>query len=146
MSCDVGEVTERFGEWAELYLRHNSFSNSSVASTTSQLILQPFRHFTYVTAHSPTLPSLYQRHNSLSNSSVASRTLPLILQPLHHFTYVTDHSPTLLSLFLRHRLLTYVTWWTAHRDMDSKDEDKISGHSTVERISQHCLFTEMEEG
>ena len=36
-----------------LHLRHNSFSNPSVALPTSQLILQPFRCFTYVTVHSP---------------------------------------------------------------------------------------------
>ena len=42
----------------------------------------PFRRFTYVTAHSPTLLSLHQRHSSFYNSSVAS--------PTHtHFTYVT---------------------------------------------------------
>ena len=44
-----------------LYLRHSSFSNPSVAST-SQLILQTFRRFTYVTAHSPTLLWLILRH------------------------------------------------------------------------------------
>ena len=32
-----------------LYLCHNSFSNHSVALHTSQLILQPFFHFSYVT-------------------------------------------------------------------------------------------------
>ena len=32
-----------------LYLRHSSFSYSSVASPTSQLILQPFFRFSYVT-------------------------------------------------------------------------------------------------
>ena len=36
--------------------------NASVASPTSQLILQPFHCFTYVTAHSPTLFSLLLRH------------------------------------------------------------------------------------
>ena len=45
-----------------LNLRHNSFSNPSVALPTSQLILQPFRCFTYVTVHSPTLLSLLLRH------------------------------------------------------------------------------------
>ena len=45
-----------------LHQRHNSFSNPSVALPTSQLILQPFRCFTYVTAHSPTLLSLPLRH------------------------------------------------------------------------------------
>ena len=92
----------------------------------AELILQPFRHFTYVTAHSPTLPSLYLRHNSLSNSSVASPTSQLIvqpffrlsyitahsdsprfpsqliLQPFRRFTYVKAHSPTFPSLHLRH--------------------------------------------
>ena len=44
------------------YLRHSSFSNRSIASPTSQLILQPFLCFTYVTANSPTLLSLLLRH------------------------------------------------------------------------------------
>ena len=87
-----------------LHLRHNSFSNPFVALPTSQLVLQPFRYFTYVTvhspillslssyvtssslnspgrAHSPTFPSLYLRHNSFSNPSVALPTSQLILQP-----------------------------------------------------------------
>ena len=45
-----------------LHLRHSSFSNPSVALPTSQLILQPFRCFTCVTAHSPVLLSLLLRH------------------------------------------------------------------------------------
>ena len=65
----------------------SSFSNLSVTSPTSQLILQPFRRFTYVTAHSPTLPSLYLRRSSFSNPSVALPTSQL--------------SPTLPSLYLR---------------------------------------------
>ena len=64
--------------------------------------LQLFRHFPYVTAHSPTLPSLYLRHNSFSNPSVASPTSQLILQSFRYFTYVTAHSPTLPLLHLRH--------------------------------------------
>ena len=83
----------------------------------SQLILQPFHCFTYITAHSPTLPSLYLRHSSFSNPSVASPTSQLILQPFfpslhlrhrsfsqpfHRFNLVTAHSPTLPSLYLRH--------------------------------------------
>ena len=51
-----------------------SFSNLSVTSLTSQLILQPYRRFTYVTAHSPTLPFLHLRQSSLSNPSFASPT------------------------------------------------------------------------
>ena len=69
MSCDVGEVTERLEN--ELC----SFSNPSVALPTSLLILQPFRRFTYVTAH---------------------------LQSLRRFTYVTAHSPILPLLHLCH--------------------------------------------
>ena len=58
------------------------------------LILQTFRHFTYITAHSPTLPSLYLRLNSFPNPSVASPTSQLILQPLFRFFYVKDSSLT----------------------------------------------------
>ena len=70
-----------------LHLRHNSFSNPSVAlptsqlmihlsvaSPTSQFVLQPFCHFTYVTAHSPTLPLLHLRHSSFSNPTFSSPT------------------------------------------------------------------------
>ena len=64
---------------------------------------EPFRHFTYITTHSPTLPTLYLRHSSFSNPSVALPTSLLILQPFSCFTYVTTHSPTLLSLLLRHK-------------------------------------------
>ena len=60
----------------------------------AELILQDFRHFTYVTPHSPTLPSLYLRHNSFSNPSVASLTSQLILQPFFRFYYVTEFSLT----------------------------------------------------
>ena len=45
-----------------LHLCHSSFSNPSLALPTSQLIFQPFRCFTYVTAHSPALLSLLLRH------------------------------------------------------------------------------------
>ena len=53
-----------------------------VTSHTSQLILQHFRRFTYVTAHSPTFILLHLRNSSFSNPSSAS--------------------PTLLALHLRH--------------------------------------------
>ena len=48
--------------------------NLSVTSSTSQLILQPFRRFTYVTTHSPTLPLVHLGHSSFSNPSFASPT------------------------------------------------------------------------
>ena len=86
MSCDVGKArggleNELWRRWStesfqSLHLRHSSFwfSKLSVTSPTSQLILQPFHRFTYVTTHSPTLPSLHLRHNSFSNPSFASPT------------------------------------------------------------------------
>ena len=46
-----------------LHLLHSSFSNPSLALPTSQLILQPFRCFTYITAHSATLLLLLLRHS-----------------------------------------------------------------------------------
>ena len=98
MSCDIGEVIESL----ENDLHHRSFSNPSLTLPMSQLILQPFRCFTYVTAHSPTLPSLYLHHNSFSNPFVASPTSQLILQHFPRFTYITTHSPTLPLLHLRH--------------------------------------------
>ena len=75
MSCDVSEVKERL-EWAEF-------------------ILQPFLHFTYVTTHSPTLPSLYLRHSSFSS-------LPLLY--LHHssFSNPSFASPTSQALHIIH--------------------------------------------
>ena len=70
----------------------SSFSNLSITSPTSQLILQPFRRFTYITAQSPTLLLLHLHHSSFSNPSfvsslsqalhlihLASRTCPLNL-------------------------------------------------------------------
>ena len=77
-----------------IYYRLNSFWENvryiSIILTLAiaELILQPFRHFTYVTSHSPTLPSLYLRHSSFSNRFVDSPTSQLILQPFFRFSYV----------------------------------------------------------
>ena len=61
--------------------RAHSYSHSrahsptfAVTSPALQLILQPFRRFTYVTAHSPTLPLLHLRLSPFSNPSFASPT------------------------------------------------------------------------
>ena len=88
--------------YRDIDIQQSSFSNLSITSPTSQIILQPFCHFTYITVHSPTLLLLHLRHSSFSNPSVASPTSQFILQPFHHFTYITTHSPTLLSLYLHH--------------------------------------------
>ena len=55
-------------------------------ATEGLIILQPFRHFTYVTAHSLTLPSRYLRHSLFSNPSAVSPTSQLILQSFVHFS------------------------------------------------------------
>ena len=70
--------------------------------SSALLILQPLRHFTYFTAHSPTLPTFYLRHSTFSNPSVASPTSQLIVQPFRRLTHVTAHSRTFPSLHLRH--------------------------------------------
>ena len=89
--------------FASLHLRHNSFSNPSVALPTSQLILQSFRCFTYVTVHSPTLLLLFLCTNSSLNS-LASRNLgPLCPRVLlgHH-----DHSKPHSSVYTWRESLT----------------------------------------
>ena len=86
--------------------KQSSFSNLSVISPTSQLILQPFRRFTYVTEHSPTLPLLHLRHSSFCNPSFLSSTsLVLHLRHLesrpcfpYHIDSVFKHKPMLIQL------------------------------------------------
>ena len=65
-----------------LHLHHSSFSSPSLSLPTSQLILQPFRCFTYVTAHSPTLLLPLLRHRfSLTSPSELPMTLTLLIPP-----------------------------------------------------------------
>ena len=63
----------------------NNFSSFSEHCSFSKL----FRHFTYVTVHSPTLPSLYLHLSSFPNPSIVSPMSQLILQPFFRFSYVT---------------------------------------------------------
>ena len=93
-----------------LYLRHSSLYSPSVASPTSQLILETCRCFIYATAHSPTLPPLHLRHSSFYNTLAASPTLQVILQPFRCFTYVTGTSPGELPM---HRGMKNSLWWTS---------------------------------
>ena len=86
-------VTTHFPTLPSLYLRHSSFSNPSVASPTSQFILQPLFRFSYVTS-------------SFSNLSISSPKSQLIFQPFRRFTYLTAHSPTLPLLHLHHSSLS----------------------------------------
>ena len=65
MSSAIYLCIYEFCSFSSLFVtspNHSSFSNSSLALPTSQLILQPLRCFTYVTAHSPTLLSPLLRH------------------------------------------------------------------------------------
>ena len=66
---------------------------SFLCSSWAELILQPFRHFTYVTAHSPSFPLLYLSHSSFSNPSITSPTLQFMSRA---------HSPTFSSLHVHH--------------------------------------------
>ena len=75
-----------------LHLRHSSFSNLSLALPTSQLILQPFRRFTYVTAHSPTLLLLLLRHRIFTY---------VTWRAAHAFLYLHYSRPYLLP-FVKH--------------------------------------------
>ena len=96
MSCDVGEVTERLENEQSCDVgEQSSFSNLSVTSPTSQLILQPFRRFTYVTDHFPTLPLLHLCHSSFSNHSFASPTSQAL-----HLIHLASHPWHLLELNL----------------------------------------------
>ena len=74
MSCDVGEVTESLENELCYDYELSSFSKLTVTSPASQLILEPLPRFTYVTAHSPTLPLFHLRHSLFSNPSLASPT------------------------------------------------------------------------
>ena len=62
MSSAITMSSAHSQTFSSLHLRHNSFSNPSVALPTSLLIFQPFCCFTYITVHSPTLLSLLLRH------------------------------------------------------------------------------------
>ena len=64
--------------FSSLHLNHNSFSNPSIALPPSQLILQPFRCFTYVTVHSPTLLSLLLHHNPTFFSRATQLVAPFV--------------------------------------------------------------------
>ena len=85
-ACDGGEAKK--GLENELWRR---WSDGNVGEW-ALFIPQSLRHFTYVTTHSPTLPSLYQRHSLFPNPSVASPTSQFILQSFFRFSYVTSSS------------------------------------------------------
>ena len=93
MSCDVGEVTERLEN--EFCLRHGSFSNPSVASPTSQFILQPFFRLSYVTSSSLNSPGEPRAHEACKPRNIIFPIISKILlsnsqqkSPLKDFQFV----------------------------------------------------------
>ena len=93
MSCDLGDVTERLEN--ELCHSGHSVDRKFLICLDVlrfvQMLKREWGAESYVTAHSPTLPSLYLSHSSFSNTSVASPTSQFILQPFFRF-YVTSSS------------------------------------------------------
>ena len=71
-----------------LYLRHNSFFNPSVASPTSQLILQPLHCFTYVTGTSPMSPG----EPPIFSTWIKSLVITWIRIFWYTFVYIANHS------------------------------------------------------
>ena len=148
MSCDVGKAkeglenelwcrwsNEKFGEWAEL-----------IVIVIAELILQPFRHFTYVTAYSPTLPSLYLRHSSFSNPFVASPMSQLIPQPFFHFSYITCSSltspgePPMVSIHLCCRSVDKGdVWWPEHIYHVMTTHCLLLGRECYRHIKKHTV-------
>ena len=117
--------------------RKGSRISCDVGEVTEMLenkLIFHLRHFTYVTAYSRTLLSLYLRHSSFFIPSVASPTPQLILQAFFRASYVTGSSFTSPGE-------PPMEIWIVR----NKDEDKISGHSTVEQATT-VYFTEMVEG
>ena len=95
------------------HLRHSSFSNPSLALPISQLILQPFRCFTYVTANSPTLFSLLPRHRSFTY--ITWRAVHALSPGIG--TTVWHSSPSLLSFW----------WWPERNFLRCKKRWKSLG-------------------
>ena len=135
MSCDVGEVTERLENGL------CSFSNLSVISSTSQLILQSFCYFTYVTAHSPILPLLHLRYSSFSNhsfdspTSVALHLLHLVSSP---WKKVISKGSTILKV---HKCCTYVD--ETMSEISTRYHYFSSNHCS--RLIENVLFENVEK-
>ena len=130
MSCDVGKAME--GLENELWRRWN---DGKVGEWALPI---PFRHFTYVTTHSPTLPSLYLRHSSFSNPSVASPTSQFILQLLFLFSYVTSSSLTSPG---EPTMLTGIFEWfssvtKANAGLDFHCHDPFDHYSSIIKFNQ----------
>ena len=131
-SCDVGEAEERLENEQSspsvqaLHLRHSSLSNPSLALPTSQLILQPFCCFTYVTVHSPTLLLLLLRHRIFHLRHLASRPWIHVVtvreRPIWHENVLNSlllntFSVKLVHLSLVYRNISNLSWIYQYRDI-----------------------------
>ena len=117
-----------------LHLRHSSFSNPSVALPTSQLILQPFRRFTYVKTHFPALPLLHLRHSLFSNPYLASPTSQAL--HLRHLASRPCYLPILFffSLHNGYRSTKTSSIWVRHRG-GSKNEMRWNPYTEDQRLA-----------
>ena len=99
------------------------FTYVTAHSTTFPLLHLSHRHFTYITSHSPTLLLLHLRHSSFSNPSAALPTSQVILQPFCCFTYLTGTSHTSPI----HNALYFVKYpsWAA--------QNSLEGHTLNEK-------------
>ena len=105
---DVSEEPVSFSHsptFLSLHLRYNSFSNPSVALPTSQFILQTFRWFTYVTAHSLTILSLLLRHRLFTYVTWrAAHEAGFSICPYSSLTM------TLISELFKERVVSRILW------------------------------------
>ena len=87
-----------------------------------------FRHFTYVTAHSPTLPSLYLRHSSFSNPFFASPTSQdfqlrhLARFPWSRSNIITSHAVGQGLIPARVSYLIEIFFWIFPQPYDKRQE------------------------
>ena len=112
------------------------------------LILQPFRHFTYVSTHSPTLSSLHLRHNSFSNPSFASPTSQLMIRAhsttfpslrirLNSFSNPSVTSPTSQFILQPFRRFTYVSSYSPTLPSLHLRHSSFPNPSVTSPTSQH---------
>ena len=114
-----------------LHLRHSSFSNPSLALPTSKHILQPFRCFTYITAHSPTLLLLLLRHriftyvtwraahaviwqSALPHSSCSPWKHFCVLRPHASTILIQEHCSSFVNMVLGHSHYSYESQCSTH--------------------------------
>ena len=125
--------------------QHQKLMYSTWFKLRNLLILKPFRHFTYVTTHSPTLPSLYLRHSSFSNPSVASPSSQLILQPFFRFSYVTGFSLTSSDESPMVKILSMTSFgkdvkpWVPYRRLTARKRPEAEIRASEQNFSDFSL-------